>query len=536
MQKENNILRKRKHGLGLLPALSLALIIAILTTGTLAYTNFIQEAKNEFEGFVNHGVRIHDDYKEVYNAYDTDKDVYVENYGDSPLLVRMRLDEFYRVGSTILIGDPGAQDSDPSVGWKTYTGTLTASHVDWKWQYGGQKWYLPTENIDDTDHSADNIFGRYWYDDDGDPHLASSATSQGAVTTAQTRPLTAGDAGTKWTDNVFPTYEISNNGGHTPAAPYTNKTAEQTLGATVITMADWVTAGKQQGAYWIMDVDGWFYWGQTLMSGQATGQLINSVSLVNHALLDNYFYGINAVLQAASWDDRNMFWTGNDGVTGAPNTITDNAKSLLSVASGIYAFNLTATNAKDAGKLFYDEQGTQWRVITVDEAKKQALILREQVVSTPAAIGNVNWNSSTLKTSLNTTFLNGLGSDMQSRIKDQQGNLKTCSTYNSTAITASTGQNSVFMLSEFDVFGTRSADESTIAGASQAIFANAASRIAYDSNGTPRSWWTRSCSTANNNVTYVDVDGTNKNIISTTATIYYRPALIVDLTVMPVTP
>ena len=74
MQKENNILRKRKHGLGLLPALSLALIIAILTTGTLAYTNFIQEAKNEFEGFVNHGVRIHDDYKEVYNAYDTDKD------------------------------------------------------------------------------------------------------------------------------------------------------------------------------------------------------------------------------------------------------------------------------------------------------------------------------------------------------------------------------------------------------------------------------------------------------------------------------
>jgi hypothetical protein len=537
MNAGTNIRGKRKRERRKLLTLALVLAVAILSMGTLAYTNFIQDAKNEFIGFVNHGVRIHDDYKEVYNAYDTDKDIYVENYGDSPLLVRIRLDEFYRVGSTILIGDPGAVSTDPSVGWKTYTGTLTGAHVDWKWSYGGQKYYLPTENINNADPHPDNVFSRTLYANDGTPATVGSATAQGPATTSDTRPFTAGDVGGKWTNNIFPTYDLSNNGGHTPDAPYTSKTVEQTLGATVMTMKEWVDAGKNQGAFWIMDTDGWFYWGQTLQSGQATGQLLNKVTLENHALLDNYFYGINAVLQAATWDERNAFETGTDSVTGAPNAISNDAKSLLSVASGIYAFNLTATNASDVGKKFVDEQGTQWRVMNIDESKKQAFLLREQLLDAPAAMGNVSWNSASLKTTLNTTYLDSLGDDLKDRVVDQTTNLMTCQVYNNNTATASTGVNKIFMLSEFDVFGTAlRASEATISGASQPLFADAASRIAYDHTGVARSWWMRTCSSTNNNVTCANDTGGMYNVVSTSATIYIRPAMIVDLTVMPTPP
>jgi hypothetical protein len=535
MEKLSNIRRKRKHGLLFLFTLAIALLIAILSLGTLAYTNFIQNATNEFIGFVNHGVRIHDDYKEIYNAYHTEKDVYVENYGDSPLLIRIRLDEFYRVGSTVLIGDAAATESDPSVGWETYKGSLTAVHEDWKWAYGGQKWYLPTENIDDSDAAADNIFERFWYDNDGAPGTAGSATTQAAVTTTATRPLSASDVDHMWTNNVFPTYDNSNNGGHTASDPYTNKTVAQTLPATVVTMADWISGGKQKGSFWVMDVDGWFYWAQTLQSGSATGQLLNAVSLENHALLDHYFYGINVVLQAATWDERTAFETGKDSVTGASNTITDNAKSLLSVASDIYAFNLTGVNAKDQGMLFTDEQGTQWRVLYVNESKKQALILREYLLDTPVTAQNFIWNSMTLKTTLNTTYLDGLGSDLKDRVVDQTTTLLTCQSTGNT-VTASTGQNSVIMLSEYDVIGTaaRSA-EATVSGATGPFFADAASRIAYTSDGVPRQWWTRSASTTNNANASINASGVLTPVLNSVPE-YVRPAMFIDLTVMPGAP
>lgn len=535
MEKLTSIRRKRKHGLKFLFILAIALLIGILSLGTLAYTNFIQNATNEFIGFVNHGVRIHDDYKEIYNAYNTDKDIYVENYGDSPLLIRIRLDEFYRVGSTVLIGDPAATESDPSNGWKTYTGSLTAAHEDWKWAYGGQKWYLPTENIDDSDSAADNIFKRFSYDNDGTGSIAGSATTQGAVTTTATRPLSASDVDNMWTNNIFPTYDISNNGGHTASDPYTSKTVAQTLPATVITMADWIAGGKQQGAFWVMDVDGWFYWAQTLQSGSATGQLMNAVSLENHALLDNYFYGINAVLQAATWDERTAFETGNDSVTGVPNSITDNARSLLSVASGIYAFNLTGVNANDQGMLFEDEQKTQWRVLYVDESKKQALIIREYLLDSPVATGNIAWNSMTLKTTLNTTFLTNLGDDLKNRAVDQTTTLLTCQSTANTA-TASSGQNTVFLLSEYDVLGTTArSGEATVRGATAPFFADAASRIARTGDGVPRQWWTRSANPTANNVSTASTNGVIAGLVNS-STAYVRPAMFIDLTVMPGTP
>ena len=182
-----------------------------------------------------------------------------------------------------------------------------------------------------------------------------------------------------------------------------------------------------------------------------------------------------------------------------------------------------------------DDQGTQWRILNINESKKQALILREQVLDSPAAMGNVAWNSAALKTTLNGTYLGSLDDDLKDRIVDQGTTLMTCQAYNNNTATASTGLNKVFLLSEYDVFGTLlRPTEATISGASQPIFADAASRIAYDKTGVARPWWTRTCSTTNNNVTYASETGAMANLLSTSNTLYIRPAMIVDLTVMPV--
>jgi len=69
-------------------------------------------------------------------------------------------------------------------------------------------------------------------------------------------------------------------------------TAQRTLNARVVTMANWLdpnglnratswtTANNSiTGYYWIIDVDGWAYWSAPLPPEQATGMLLSSITL-----------------------------------------------------------------------------------------------------------------------------------------------------------------------------------------------------------------------------------------------------------------
>jgi hypothetical protein len=67
---------------------------ALLIAGTFAWTNFNQNAVNEWQGEgLNPGGTLHDDFN------NPDKDVYIENWGKEPLIVRIRLDEYMELGS-----------------------------------------------------------------------------------------------------------------------------------------------------------------------------------------------------------------------------------------------------------------------------------------------------------------------------------------------------------------------------------------------------------------------------------------------------
>ena len=76
-----------------LPITAVAVSAAILLGGTYAWQSISQTALNEKIVEVNPGGRLHDDFD------GTNKDVYVENFGDTPIFARVRLDEYMEIGA-----------------------------------------------------------------------------------------------------------------------------------------------------------------------------------------------------------------------------------------------------------------------------------------------------------------------------------------------------------------------------------------------------------------------------------------------------
>ncbi|BAK59096.1 hypothetical protein LG21E12_15490 [Lactococcus garvieae] len=155
-----------------------------LIGGTMAFQAFNQQAINDRENTVqvNVGGRVHD----YYNRDTENKDVFVENYGERPIMARIRLSEFleYQRGEgdfTPLV--PGSE-RDNLATWITWipsanninqradTGNSSAfnryAQLTFGWSREGDTapWYMPTFNHDNLDlrtaaagHSRDYIAG-----------------------------------------------------------------------------------------------------------------------------------------------------------------------------------------------------------------------------------------------------------------------------------------------------------------------------------------------------------------------------------------
>ena len=123
-------------------------------------------------------------------------------------------------------------------------------------------------------------------------------------------------------------------------------TAKPTQTGTVITMAKWKEDGSQPGKYWVYDTDGWAYWAEAIQPGEATGLLLNKISL-KKGMADDWYYGINAVAQFATIDDL-----GDDTEdTGFyEDGLTNEAYELLMKAAG-HKETVEITTAGDADKV-----------------------------------------------------------------------------------------------------------------------------------------------------------------------------------------
>ena len=336
--------------------LALALTAAIMLTGTFAWQSISQEALNEIgENGLNVGGRLHDDFN------GENKDIYVENFGNEPILARVRLDEYMEIGSGAGTkdGDEGDNKATPVVAdtdiddvdtWTTHIPAATdvtdcdkegtRLHTYFDWEMGGSTIFMPTFNKNKDSLAAD-VNGT-WGGPDGDPNTEEdNFTDYQEYTDKQ---QVQGDAVYDADDNNVDEGEDSQEGTNHKTIEETH-TAKPTQTGTVITMEQWKEDGSQPGKYWVYDTDGWAYWAEAIQPGEATGLLLSKISLKKE-MMDDWYYGINAVAQFATdgdlGDDTDDTGFYQDG-------LTDDAYVLLMKAAG-HKETVEITTADDADK------------------------------------------------------------------------------------------------------------------------------------------------------------------------------------------
>ena len=291
-------MRKATTGIA---AISLA---AVILTGTFAWVSLNTQIINEWRGTGNQqtgpGGTLHDDHEENQE----NKDVYVENWGDEDLFVRVKLSEYMEVGQGAGIK---SVSTDPSTGEIIHnplnlSQALTGGDIDhldtwasiwyrflepediitggnygsvapqyrlnnyWEWKMGGQKYYFPAPESNRTDNG---------YVDQNSPDnlTENSVSADGAK-------------------------------------------ARLTLPASIMTITEWKNAGRPIGNYWVIDRsteavnDCWAYWAAPLKPGDATGLLLDKVTRIGNDSLtglfdldkEGYYYGINVAAQMATKD------------------------------------------------------------------------------------------------------------------------------------------------------------------------------------------------------------------------------------------
>lgn len=344
--------------------------VALVLGGTFAWTSISQQAKNESAGIVNVGGRLHDDFN------GENKDVYVENFtdplnGGQPIYARIKLTEYMEVGQDAGGVDDGdgiteavpvieGTDINDVETWTTHvpeadctvceTGGTCRIHDHWTWTMGGQTTYMPTFNKDKDSLAAD-INGTYHGTDDTDKIYyddyviyTTDDTTGGANVAEDEKEAYEGEiysvVGTEYYDDDT---DAEDNGGTRQVADVIH-TAKSTATAEVILMADW---DGTPGNFWVYDTDGWAYWANPIMPGEATGLLLDGIEMTKNPG-ERCYYAINVVGQFATVNDWEYFTEG-----GEP---SDDALALLEAASQVVP-TVTVTNVSGTTTV---EQGSEY--------------------------------------------------------------------------------------------------------------------------------------------------------------------------------
>jgi len=260
----------KKHLIGVT---ALALCV-LLVAGTFAWTNFASSIVNSFFGSGSQGNEetgpggtLHNDFEEGKDY----RDVYMENWGTEPLIVRIKLTEYMEIGEGA--GDKNGAENNQAISivdgasfdnlnsWTPFNGDL-ANQVRqpsdgfryyWNWTMGGQKHYLPA------------------------PRDLRGTQDENGIDFVSTRSPVGSDV-------------------DLPTDYSTTRHAE------VLSMNEWLSRGMPLGDYWVVDVDGYSYWAAPLEPEEATGLLLHRVAL-NNRPTEDYFYAINVVGHMATIDD-----------------------------------------------------------------------------------------------------------------------------------------------------------------------------------------------------------------------------------------
>lgn len=360
-----------------------------LIGGTFAFTAFNQQAINDRENEVkvNVGGRVHD----YYNAESENKDVFVENYGERPIMARIRLSEYLETQQT------GASEATPLVEgterdqlntWTPYIpsataiGTRTGAGVAFNrysnlrfGRAGEAPWYFPTFNHNNLDLSTAAAGDARDLADSSDDVTHPGDGTDGYWEEGVT--YTNGDNGTVW------------HGGSDGATRETTQNLQQQR--PVMTIQQWseLQPYQQIGDFWVVDhTTGWAYWASLLEPGEASSYLLDAAEMTaaieDTVFNGSYYYGIHVDSQLISPDTENMneFLTDGDSrladfLTGIQNNAMDGEGSnpRADIDSPPPAFNF---DAMLSGRVFTMD-GVEYRYLE-DMGNDNHMIIRNEAI------------------------------------------------------------------------------------------------------------------------------------------------------------
>lgn len=424
--------RDRIHSRTFTTAIALLLVFVLLISGTYALS--ISETNIRAANLLPATGRLHDDYEAIGGQFGANhwdqgisgnKNIYVENYGDSTqgdIFVRIRLYEYMEVGrgAKLQPGEEGFEDrlatsilpnsqrEVPETWYPYLPGSDTPSSLFreyWSWQFGGEKFYMPTFNQDpmslEPDVKGDGVMM-------GSLQLHELPNSTGR-NQAYAYPAQAGSRGffeEKPIHMAQVKYWDGNNHAITPNL--IAHTARPTLEAQVVQMKDW---NKTLGEMWVMDEDGWAYWATPLSPETATGLLLSSITLVNKPY-EEWYYAIYAEAQMATADNwKDVFY---DDLRKVPSSQGEELMEIITAKP-----DNNPGRDTPLGGTFKDSNGNLWRVLAIDEGGRK-LIITEQIHGLGTMYHHPNsyvrlQDTSHLRPALNDWYENNLGPELQER-------------------------------------------------------------------------------------------------------------------------
>ena len=290
-------------------ATAVALSASLLLGGTYAWQSVNQVALNEASDVINPGGRLHDDFD------GSNKDIYVENFASEDIFARVRLEEYMEV---VMNYNTAAERVETIAGSKTlkegatadadgstekdqfdylydihYFDAENATDKFWNWATGGSTTYMPTFNKNKDSLQAD-VNGVYV---DAVGGISNRDGTQYGEYVDYSLPENAEKP-------AKAVYDADANNIEDEGVTEVEETheAKSTLGATLMSMQEWIDAGSNPGNYWVYDTDGWVYWADAIEPDTATGLLLDGISL-DGVMDDTWYYAINVVAQFITADD-----------------------------------------------------------------------------------------------------------------------------------------------------------------------------------------------------------------------------------------
>ncbi len=417
--------------LGILLAI---LSVLLLISGTFAWFSFTQRAINDRSGNINFEEvgRLHD----YFDRASGNKDVFAENFGDAPILVRVKLLEYMEInGESLVQADPQEvaegnavqpikedtgtwtpwtpEASGNTVGQRVGPGAVFNARARWTvgWNpraatdSSGQlnaPYFMPTFNRARDNHkTAAAGDGRDWTQsgEEADTSASPNGTNAGADATGVTHPGNGTDG--YWTNGSTATSLL----GTPPDTEDGTHTARQTViqDQPVMLLSQWNALPVQDrvGNFWVVDPQtGWAYWANLLFPEEATSFLLDQANFSTSGIRGDYYYGIKAVANMVANTDGDVSALWEE----APENHSDLAKQLVDeVRNG-----LPILGEMEPGQIF-SMRGTQYRYL---ENKGDG----NHLVMTTAHQINSAWNTNAGVDSYN-------GSTLDNNMKNWHDNL-----------------------------------------------------------------------------------------------------------------